>query len=265
MKKIIVLLIFICLGGGLFAQMGIDLGLGFEYGTARVIDDGTTVRKLTEPGAVITFRFVPNTVGFFGRLGLLFPSKVTEGGVTLTYSKYDYILFVNSGLGASFKVPINDRFVFFVDAGMSINDLFYGSSFKDTIDASWKIKIENLGTTYSGGHIFKNVDMKEKYNDWAFGLLGNVAMRFRFTSNLSLELGLAASFDFVRYRSYRFVADFTNATMDNTGTHPTTADLQGSFPADKINGTELHLESNGKFSIFKQFTFIPSLSILYSF
>ena len=261
MKKILVLLVFLCLGSILFAQAGggIDIGIGFQYGLARVFDDGVTLREINEPGLLGTFRMMSGPIGLFGRVGLLFPSKVTEGELTLTYSEYDYILFANAGLGASFKAPLSDRFAFVFDLGLSINDLFYGGSFTDTIDASWKIKIENLGTSYSGGGRYENVRMKDKYNDWAFGVLGNAAMRFKFTNMVSLELGAAASFDFLRYRSYKFIADFSSATIH--GNHPNTV-----FPSDKYDSAtdELTLESNGKFSIFKQFTFIPSISVIFS-
>ena len=265
MKKFVFLIIFLCLGSLLFAQYGsgVDLGIGFQYGLARVFDDGITLREIKEPGILGTVRMMPGPIGFFGRIGLLFPSSVTEGGLTLTYSEYNYILLANAGFGASFNTPIGDRFVFIVDAGISINNLFYGGSFTDTVDASWRIKIENLGQTYTGGRVFRNVQMKDRYNDWAFGVLGNAAIRFRFTDMVSLELGTAASFDFLRYRSYRFIADFRYATVN--GLPATEADVRGTFPGDRVDGMEVTLESQGYLNVFKQFTFIPSISVVFSF
>ena len=269
MKKIIVLVILLCLGGLLFAQNNfIDVGIGFQYGLAKVVDDGKTVREIFEPGLLGTVRFYLGTFGLFGRIGLLFPSKVTEGALTLDYNSYNYILFANAGLGATFKMPLGDKFAFVLDIGMSIDDLFYGGSFTDTVDASWTVKIENLGYTYSGGHRFENVKMKDKYNDWGFGILGNAAIRFKFTDMISLELGVAASFDFVRYRSYRFVADFSKASANGSFNQDyiKTA-VEATFPADKIDssGLEVTMESDGDFKIFKQFTFIPSISVVISF
>ena len=268
MKKILVLAILLCLGGLLFAQNDstIDLGIGFQYGLAKVFDDGKTIREIYEPGLLGTIRFNLGTVGLFGRVGLLFPSKVTEGGLTLDYSSYDYILFANAGLGATFKMPINSRLAFILDIGMSINDLFYGGSYTDTIDASWTIKIENLGQTYHYGNTFYNVKMRDKYNDWAFGILGNVALRFKMTDMISLELGAAVSYDFLRYRSYKFVADFSQATVNGYSIPATNGTyLTDTFAGGALDGDELTLESDGNFSIIKQFTFIPSISVVFSF
>jgi len=264
MKKILILALFICLGSHIFAQ---ELSLGFQYGTARVFDEGQTVRRITEPGLLLTFRLLPESVGFFGRIGLLFPSRVSEGPLTLSYDQYNYIVFLNAALGASFKVPMNDQFMFIIDAGMSINNLFYGGSFRDTIDASWSIFVQQLGTTISGGHTFNNIKMSHRYNDYAFGILANVAARYNFNRNFYMELGLAASFDFLRYRSYKFTAEFEK-DADKYAAAST-------FPADKLEGLtgtgssakadRLVLESSGYFNVFKQFTFIPSLSVGYSF
>jgi len=266
MKKILVLALFICLGSQIFAQDDSTMGisLGFQYGTAQVFDGGV-VRRISEPGVLVTFRLLPGSVGFFGRLGVLFPSKVTEGSLTLDYGQYDYIVFINAALGASFKVPMNDKFMFIVDAGLSINDLLYGGSFRDNIYASWSVFIQQLGAYYKGGHDFINVKMNHRYNDFAFGILGNVAARYNFNRNFYVELGLAASFDFLRYRSYKFTAEFEK---DADKTAAVTV-----FPADKLEfnkddptkADRLILESTGKFNVFKQFTFIPSLSVGFSF
>jgi hypothetical protein len=259
MKKFLAAALFLCWGGLLFGQ--ISLGLGFQYGTARVFDQGETLREMNEPGVLLSFRFVPAQVGLFARLGILFPSRISEGGVTLSYSDYDYILFLNGGLGPSFTVPINDRFSFIFDAGISINDLLYGGSYKSDIDATWEIKFSNMGQTYiqTGGQVFKDVKMKETHNDVSFGLLGNAAMRFKFTQNIYMELGVAASFDFLRLRTYKFSADFRNQDPD----------WHKDFPNGKLddpaNPKELILETDSKFSVFKQFTFIPSLSVGFSF
>jgi len=262
MKKFLMLMVFICAGSWVFAQT-LDASLGFQYGTARVVDDGVTVRKITEPGAVITVRMVPSEIGFFGRFGMLFPSKVTEGGATLTYDNYSHILFINGALGASFKVPITNQFSFFFDTGLSINDLLYGGSYKETIDASWKIKLENLGTTLSGGGVYRNVDMKESYNDFGIGIMGNAAMRFNFTQRVYLELGLAASFDFWRLRSYEFAADFTK--LSDAERKSAADNVAGVEKDDQGRATKLVLKSSSKSNFFKQWTFIPSLSVGMSF
>ena len=269
MKNIIFLVILICLCNIVFAQNGLDLSLGFQYGTARVKDNGETLRKITEPGVVLTLRMVPDAIGLFTHVGLLFPSKVTEGDVTLSYSNYNYILFLNGAIGVGFKMPINERLDFHLDAGISINDLLYGGSFKDTIDASWTIKLENLGTTYSGGHKYENIKMKESYNDVSFGILGNMALKLKFTRSLFMMAGMAASFDFLRMRSYKFYADFTSLPLEYQKY------ALGDFPHDKLKiadegkanerATELTLESDNQGSVFKQFTFIPSISIGFSF
>ena len=271
MKKILLLTFFICLSSLIFAQNTVGLGLGYQHGTARVYDQGETLRKITEPGVVLTLRGVPQAVGFFGRIGLLFPSSVTEGDITLSYDNYKYIFFLNSAMGASFKVPLNKQFSFFLDAGISINDLLYGGSFKDTINASWTIKLENLGTTYSGGHVYNKIKMKESYNDVSFGIMGNAAMRFNITPTLYLELGAAASFDFLRIRSYKFYADFTSGPSGSNWEKWALSD----FPHDKLKivdegktterATQLILESDNEGSVFKQFTFIPSITVGVSF
>ncbi|MCL1927587.1 MAG: hypothetical protein FWG07_02195 [Treponema sp.] len=266
MKKILILVILISMGGLVFAQDSfIDVGVGFQYGLAKVFEDGTTIRDIMNPGLVATFRMNPGAIGFFGRIGLLFPSKVKEGDLTVAYPDYDYILFVNGGLGVTFKQPIGDKMGFIIDAGVSINDLTYGGSFKDNIDTRWSIKIEQLGQTYSGGQYFKNVSMKETYNDFAIGLIINPALRFSFSQNISMELGMAVSYDFLRYRSYKFHADFTHSTLDETGNKPSSDVIQNNFPAGKLEGDKLILESDGKWSIVQQFTFIPSLSVIFSF
>lgn len=257
MKKILILAVCICLGSRIFAQSFVDLSLGFQYGTARVTDDGETLRKITEPGVVATFRLIPGGIGFFGRAGLLFPSKVTEGEITLTHNNYDYILFINGGLGASVKVPLSDRFFLVIDVGMSINDLLYGGSYKENITSSWEAKLGNLGQTYKVTATFRDVKMRETYNDVAIGILGNVAGRFNFTKNLYLELGVAASFDFLRFKSYSFSADFSGS--------PDKSSAQSVFPAQLWDGDRVVFEEDMDFSIFKQFTFIPSISIGFSF
>jgi hypothetical protein len=256
MRKIFVLVLFIGFGGFLSAQ--ISAGLGFQYGTARVFDKGHTLREITEPGVLLTVRLMPATVGAFGRIGMLFPSEVIEGDLTFSYSQYDYILFFNGALGASFQVPLSSRFSFIFDAGLSINDLFYGGSYTETIDTRWTIKLENIGQTYTGGRVFNNVKMRETYNDINFGLLGNAAIRFHFTQAVFLELGAAGSFDFLRLRTYKFAADFSSVKA----TYPDWAD---DFPNGKVEGDKLVLDSDSKFSVFKQFTFIPSISIGMSF
>jgi hypothetical protein len=256
MKKILILAVCICLGSRIFAQSLLDLSLGFQYGTARVTDNSETLRKITEPGILLTFRMVPNDIGFFARVGLLFPSSVIEGDLTLTYAKLNYILFINGGLGVSLKVPMTGQFSLAFDMGMSINDLLYGGSYKETIDTRWEAKLENIGQTYSGGHEFKNVPMSESYNDVALGLLGNAAARFHFTSNIYLEVGIAASFDFLRFKTYNFSAVFNDPAEK--------ALAEGLFPKARWEGNEVIFESDTEFSIFKQFTFIPSLSIGFS-
>jgi hypothetical protein len=270
MKKTLFLVSLICFGSVIFAQTGMDLSLGFQYGTARVFDKGETLREITEPGILLTFRGVPAAMGFFARIGLLFPSSVTEGSLSLTYSNYDYLLFLNGALGAAFKIPIEEQFSFFIDAGFSINNLFYGGSFKDTINASWTVKLENLGTSYSGGHIYENIKMTESYNDVSFGIMGNAAIRINFSRSVFLELGAAASFDFLRIRSYKFYADFTSGpqhwqdwALSDFPHDQLKIDEEGSPPKKKAK--ELILESDSSSSIFKQFTFIPSISIGFCF
>jgi len=258
MKKFLMLAVFICLGSRIFAQF-LDTSLGFQYGTARVVDGGETLRKISEPGVVLTVRAVPDSIGLFGRIGLLFPFKVTEGGATLTYDNYNHILFINGALGPSFKAPLTDRLAFFFDAGLSINDLMYGGSYKDTIDASWQIKLENLGTTFSGGGVYRNVEMKESYNDIAFGIMGNAAMRFNFTQSIYLELGVAASFDFLRSRSYEFSADFSK--LSNAQRKSAADNIPGIEKDEDGYATKLVLKSDSKSNVFKQWTFIPSLSV----
>jgi len=270
MKKLLILLLVFCVGVPVFAQ-GIDLGLGFQYGTARIFDSGETIREITEPGLVLTFRLVPETIGFFARVGLLFPSNVTEYDVTLSTNDFDYILFLNAALGVSFKTPINNQFTFVMDAGISINNLFYRSSFRDDIDTSWVVRIEQMGVTYSGGHRFGNVLMKENYNDIALGIIGNPAIRFNFTPNVFIELGAAASFDFLRFRTWRFSADFNNAQILNAEGIPsgpaTSTHVSTSFPDHLVDdgGMSVTFETDSKFSVFKQFTFIPSISVGFSF
>ncbi|MDR2663690.1 MAG: hypothetical protein LBC31_11905 [Treponema sp.] len=257
MKKILIIALFLSAGGMVFGQLGLSLDLGFQYGMARVADNGETLRQIVEPGVLLTVRFVPNTIGAFGRIGLLFPSKVDEGDLTLSYSQFKYILFINGGLGVSFKVPLNERFSFIFDAGASINDLLYGGSYTEDIDGSWEIKLDNIGQTYKGGHVFKNVKMSEVYNDVAVGLLGNAAIRFNFTPSIHLELAAAASFDFLRFKSYKFSADLSNDWEEAKKT----------FPAEKLDESskKLILEKDMDFSVFKQFTIIPSISIGFTF
>ena len=269
MKKILALIFVISLGSQVFAQnMGIDLSLGFQYGTVRVTDGGTTQRKINEPGVLLTFRFVPDTIGLFVRAGLLFPPQILEGDQTLNYSKLNYMLFFNGGAGASFKVPINDRFSFIGDVGMSINDLFYGGTYRETIDAKWEAELVHIGVTYGGGHVFENVKMSERYNDWAIGLLANLAMRFNFTQRVYMELGAAVSFDFLRFQSYKFTANFRECIVGGSAiSEAQWAYAKDIFPHARVDESakEVIFEKTMDFSIFKQLTFIPSLSVGFSF
>ena len=268
MKKIIIILIVFCLGVPLFAQTGgIDMGLGFQYGTARVFDEGEDLREITQPGLVISFRLATDTIGFFGRLGIFMPSIVTEGELELKLKDYDYILFLNPALGVSFKAPINNQISFIMDVGLSFNTLTYGGSFTDTIDARWEVKIQQMGVTYRGGAEYTNVKMKDSYTDMGVGLFGNAAMRFNFTPNVYLELAAAASFDFLRFKTWTFSADFSQATRVN-GPNPFTNDtLKGDFPGAMVDdvGLSITLDTTSDFSLFKQWTFIPSISIGYTF
>jgi hypothetical protein len=256
-------------GGLLFAQGTMDLALGFQYGTARVVDNGKTVREITEPGILLTFRWIPENMGAFGRLGFLIPSEIKQGDLIISSDKYDYILFMNLGGGFSYAMPITDKLSFLMDVGLSINDLMYGGSYKDNIDARWEIKIEQLGQTLSGGNKFTNVDMKESYNDMAMGIMINPAMRFRFSPHFFMELGVAASFDLFRFRSYEFKANFDHCEINDIGWAPSEtnrAKVRETFPKGKLNDNdELILDSDEKFTVFKQFTFIPSLSFGFSF
>ncbi|MDR2313592.1 MAG: hypothetical protein LBE02_03580 [Spirochaetaceae bacterium] len=258
-RKSLFLALFIGLGSFLFGQTGsgLSLGLGFQYGTARIFDKGDTLREISEPGLLVNFRFIPGSLGLFARLGMLFPSQVTEGGLELSHDEYDYILFLNGAAGPAFSVSLNDRFSFIFDLGLSINDLLYGGSYKSDIDTTWKIKFSNMGQTYiqKGGRVFTDVKMKEIYNDIAFGLMGNAAVRFNFTRNVYMELGVAASFDFLRLRSYKFAADFSGQG----------ADWADDFPNGKVEDDELILESDSNIGVFKQFTVIPSISVGFSF
>jgi hypothetical protein len=258
MKKVLVFALLIGAGSFLFGQDGgMELGLGFQYGRAQVFGKNVTMREITEPGILLTLRLAPGPIGFFARLGALFPSEVTEGGLTLTYDEYDYILFLNGALGPSFSVPLGS-FAFIFDVGLSINDLLYGGSYRDTINARWSIKLENLGTTFKGGHTYENIRMSEVYNDVAIGIFGNAVLRFSFTPSVYLELAGAASFDFLRFINYSFSADLT-------GNSAWPDQAKNDFPADKLdnpnNPTKLILESDSAFKIFKQFTFVPSISV----
>ena len=255
----------------LFAQNTADMSIGFQYGRAKVKEDGVTIRQISEPGILFTMRMVPGSMGVFGHAGRLFPSKVTEGNVSLTYDNYNYILFLNTAFGVSFKLPLSDLVAIHIDAGMGINDIMYGGSFRDTLDASWTIKLENLGTnsTFSGGTVFENIKMRESYNDLTFGLVGNVAARFSLGPKTFLVLGTAVSYDFWRYRSYEFYADFTSGP-----TYWQTEALHV-FPYDKLTikdkgkinerATKLTLSESGQGSKITQFTFMPSISIGMSF
>ena len=258
-KRIPLLLVLFSLCVFLFSQNLLDLGIGYQYGMANVFDSGETLRKIKEPGVVATLRILPENVGIYGRIGLLFPSKVTEGSLTLTYNDYNYILFLNGGVGFSVNVPLGRHFSLFFDIGISINDLLYGGSYTDTIDATWNIKLHNLGTTIKGGYKFENVKMKESYNDVSFGILGNPALRFKYGKSLYMELGAAVSFDFLRTKSYKFSADLSRYSYH---------DIKNAFPAGKLDDPdepkELILEKNSQFSVFKQFTFIPSISLGFS-
>jgi hypothetical protein len=256
---LLVLIIGICLCQGLFGQRGRDLSLGFQYGTARVNNNGKTIREINEPGVLVNFHMMPGTVGFFGRLGLLFPSQVSEGKLTLSYDQYDYILFLNSGLGASVGTKLNNEFSLIIDLGLSINNLFYGGSYTESIDTSWEYKLENIGKTYSGGYHFTNVKMSESYNDMGIGLLGNAALRFNFTRNAFLELGLAASFDFMRFKSFEFAASF----RPGKDWEEAKANFTDNIVDEK--NRKVVFEEKSKFSIFKQYTFIPSLNVGFRF
>jgi hypothetical protein len=256
MKKILVLAVFIGLGGLLFGQAGLDFGLGFQYGTARIFDKGETRRELTEPGALLSVHFSTGTIGAFGRFGALFPSSVTEGGLTLDYGSYDYIIFFHGAIGLSYNLAPNDRFAFVIDVGMSIDDLYYGRSYTETIGISWSIEIENMGYSNTGGAVIPDVKMNETYSDLNFGILGNVAMRFFFTENVFIELGAAATFDFLRFRSFSFTANVGDTNVDNY------------FPNAKTDPDDpgtIVLEGNGRFSVFKQIAFIPSISVGFRF
>ncbi|MDR2701143.1 MAG: hypothetical protein LBB72_01770 [Spirochaetaceae bacterium] len=256
-RFLIVLIIGICLCQGLFGQSGMGLSLGFQYGTAQIIENKNTLREITEPGLLINFRMTPGPIGFFGRFGMLFPSQVTEGKLTLSYDQYDYILFFNAGGGVTAGTRLNNMFSLVFDIGLSINNLLYGGYYTENIDTRWEIKLENIGKTYTGGYAFKDVKMSESYNDVGIGLLGNAALRFNFTSNVFLELGIAASFDFMRFKSFEFSAQFKETEWGMA---------KENFPDAKVDekNRKVIFEENSKFSIFKQFTFIPSLSIGFS-
>jgi hypothetical protein len=261
-RKILLIAALVFLGGLGFAQdTGIEFGLGFQYGWAKVVSNGKTLREINEPGLLLNIRaFLMGDIGFFGRAGLLFPDGVTEGGITITNEQYNYILFVNGGLGVSVRLPLNERFGFMFDVGVGINDLTYGGSYKDTIDARWSVKLENLGTSYSGGHRYENIEMKEKYNDLSFGLLLNAAFRIGFTPRVYMELGSAFGFDFLRYRMFEFSANLVNPNHPEWRTQ-----AAGDFPADKLddatNPSKVILNSENKMTVFKQFTVIPCIMI----
>ena len=264
MKKLIALVVLLGSAAALFGQSA-ELGIGFQYGTARIFDKGTILREITEPGILLSGRLTGNTVGGFARIGLLFTSEVNEGDVTRKGSDFDYILFVNGAIGPSFNIPLSGPLSFVIDAGLDINDLVYGSSFKDDIDASWSIKIENLGATYTGGRKFFGVKMKETYNDVAIGIFANVAAHFALGQHAYLEAGGAASFDFIRVRSYSFKADFTNASHSGPGSESMEEAVSKTFPDAMVDGKVMTLEKNADWSLFKQFTFIPSITIGYRF
>ena len=220
---------------------------------------------------MFTLRTNNTGIGYFSRVGLLFPPSVTEGSLTLDYSNYNFILFYNIGFGASFTVPFDKIFSLIADLGLSINDLNYGGSYRDTIDATWQGKFETMDTVYYQwkGHVYENIKIKERYNDTAIGILGNVGLNMRLAPNISLQLAVAVSYDFVRIRSYRFFADF------ESGYYKWPEWALGDFPASHLTiledeygdeyATELILESDSKLSAFKQFTFLPSISITFSY
>jgi hypothetical protein len=261
-RKIFLIAALVFLGGLCFAQdTGIEFGLGFQYGWANVVGNNKTLREINEPGLLLNVRaFLMDNLGFFGRVGLLFPDRITEGAVTITNEQYNYLLFVNGGLGVSVRLPLNDRFGFTFDVGIGINDLTYGGSFKDTIDTRWSVKLENLGVSYSGGHRYENIEMKETYNDLSFGLLLNAAFRIGFTPRVYMELGSAFGFDFLRYKMFEFSANLINPNHTNWP-----ADAKSDFPADKLddpnNPTKVILNSENKMTVFKQFTVIPCIMI----
>jgi hypothetical protein len=251
MKKILVLTVLVGLGGLVFAQTGMDFGIGYQYGTAKIFEKSEIRREITEPGLLLNFRTATGTFGYFFRFGALFPSSVTEGKLTLDYGSYDYIFFLNIAVGPSFSLPLGDRFEVTLDLGLSLNDLCYGGSYTDDITTSWAIKIGNLGSSYWGTTTIHGARMEETYNDMGIGVLGNLAIRFFFTRTIFLELGAAASFDFLRIRSFEFSADVGSA---NTG----------HFPSDAIDPNDhdkIILEEDFKFDVFKQFTFIPSIIV----
>ncbi|GMO41232.1 MAG: hypothetical protein Pg6C_02010 [Treponemataceae bacterium] len=259
-QKIIIIVPLLFLSGLVFAQdIGLDAGLGFQYGWAWEVSNSKTLREIHEPGLLANVRVMLGDIGAFGRVGLLFPDRITEGGITISNEQYDYMLFVNGGLGIAFRVPISDRFGFVVDTGISINDVAYGGSYTDTIDARWSIKLENLGASYSGGHIFENIKMKETYNDVSFGLLLNTAFRINLASHVYMEIGSAFSFDFLRYKMFEFSADLKSGASDWP------ANAKAVFPADKLddpdNPTKVILNSDNKMTVFKQFTVIPCIMI----
>ena len=255
MKKIAFALVFVLCVLGLSAQAGIELGLGFQYGTARIFDK-TIIREITEPGIVAGARFNLGPIGLFARAGALFPSRVSEGDLTISSSNFNYILFINGALGPSLQIPLGPV-SFALDLGLSINDLVYGGSHRENIDTRWVVKLEHLGTSYQGGREYRNIKMSESYGDIGIGLFGNAAFRFHFSKTIFMELAAAASFDFIRIRSYSFSADFSNTSYAGS--------WSSDFPEGKVEGDKLVLEKDSELSIFKQFIFIPSISVGFRF
>jgi hypothetical protein len=264
--------VLISIGGLAFAQdSSMEIGAGFQYGLASLKDeDGKTVRKIQVPGALGTFRYFMGDIGFFGRFGVLLPPSVTEGELKLDWDHYDYILFFNGGLGVSFKMPVSNQFELVFDVGMGINDLTYQSSGYDNIMAAWEVKIEQLGITYSGGTNFYNVKMNETYNDFSFCLLDNVAFLMNFNRNISLELGVAVGYDFLRRKTYNFSADFKEAYTSpdkSVASKVTPDDISSVFVDALVDDTKNYKvnfeESKGKMTLGRQLTFIPSLSVIF--
>lgn len=269
MKKLIfVVILCAVLGGAAFGQVlggALDVSLGFQYGLVNTWNNaGGVARSLLEPGFVLGVRFNPGMVGFFGRVGLLLPMELKEGDRTLTYDQYQYILFVNGALGATFKAIDTPRIALIIDAGVSINDLVYGFATTGTIDTSWKVTVENgMGQTLNlaGGEKFDNVKMDSTWNDVGVGLLANLAFRFKFNSLVYMELGGAVSFDFLRWKTYKFSATFPSTNLDK---------VKNAFPAAMVeqnaSGTiTATFDETNVFSMFRQFSFVPSLSVGFTF
>lgn len=280
MKKNLFFLVFVFLSAAIFAlDSTTDLGLGFQYGFSRIFEGEATLREITEPGPVFSFRYGGKYMGFYTRFGMLFPDSVTEGSTTLDHTDNDRIMFTGTGFGPSFKIPMGKRFALVLDLGMNINNLGNGSSFRDTLDASWTGKLAGFGVTFSAGHIYDDIKLVESYNDFAIGVGGNAALRFRFNERVSLEIGASGSYDFWRIKTYRFSVDFTS------GDYRWPYWAMNDFPREKLTisteeigwdywldepimreyATSMTLRSESKFSRFNHYTIMPNISIIVSF